>query len=81
MAGCDGICDGLPGVAQPTVCQEVNKSVFTHSALYKGISDSDNCKTEKFSVDRTESKQFFSLLVSCKFFKSSSVWVYFLLCL
>ncbi|KAL9980327.1 hypothetical protein ACROYT_G008898 [Oculina patagonica] len=22
MAGCEGVCDGLPGVAQPTVCQE-----------------------------------------------------------
>ena len=26
MAGCDGVCDGLPGVAQPTVCQEVIKA-------------------------------------------------------
>lgn len=23
MAGCEGICDGLPGVAQPSLCQEV----------------------------------------------------------
>ena len=23
MAGCDAICDGLPGATQPTVCQEV----------------------------------------------------------
>jgi len=23
MAGCDGICDGLPGVAQPSICKEV----------------------------------------------------------
>ena len=28
MAGCEGICDGLPGVAQPTVCQEVNENTF-----------------------------------------------------
>ena len=30
MAGCEGICDGLPGVAQPTVCQEVNENTFIH---------------------------------------------------
>ena len=24
MARCEGICDGLPGVAQPSVCKEVN---------------------------------------------------------
>ena len=28
MAGCEGICDGLPGVAQPTVCQEVKENIL-----------------------------------------------------
>ena len=28
MAGCEGICNGLPGVAQPTVCQEVNENML-----------------------------------------------------
>ena len=30
MAGCGGVCDGVPGVAQPTVCQEVyNHTMIT----------------------------------------------------
>ena len=23
VVGCDGICNGIPGAAEPTVCQEV----------------------------------------------------------
>ena len=46
MAGCEGICDGLPGVAQPTICQEVNRNTFTHSCVvYSHIKVSLTVKT------------------------------------
>lgn len=47
MAGCEGICSGLPDLAQPTVCQEV-KHTLIYSFLKVVVAFNDSLHFSTF---------------------------------